>query len=46
MGIKNRGEKKQYLNTETMNFNGTIIITDPCYIIKECPLERPKPEDF
>lgn len=46
MGIKNRGEKKQYLNTETMNFNGTIIITDPCYIIKECPLECPKPEDF
>lgn len=28
-----------------MKFKGTIIITDPCYIIKECP-EYPVPEDF
>lgn len=29
-----------------MKFKGTIIITDPCYIIRECPLKHPKPEDF
>lgn len=25
-----------------MKFKGTIIITDPCYIIKENPLKRPE----
>lgn len=29
-----------------MKFKGDIIITDPCYIMKRCPLEYPKPEDF
>lgn len=29
-----------------MKFKGDIIITDPCYIIKENPIKRPEPEDF
>lgn len=29
-----------------MKFKGTIIITDPCYIIKDNLLKHPKPEDF
>lgn len=29
-----------------MKFKGDIVITDPCYIMRRCPLERPKPEDF
>lgn len=29
-----------------MYFKGTIVITDPCYIIKENPIKHPKPEDF
>lgn len=29
-----------------MKFKGDIIITDPCYIIKENPIKRPEPKDF
>lgn len=29
-----------------MKFKGTIIITDPGYIIKESPLKHPEPKDF
>lgn len=29
-----------------MKFKGTIIITDPCYIIKKDNYPHPKPEDF
>lgn len=29
-----------------MKFKGTIIITDPCYVIKEDNYPHPKPEDF
>lgn len=29
-----------------MYFKGTIVITDPCYIIKENPIKIPQPEDF
>lgn len=29
-----------------MYFKGTIVITDPCYIIKENPIKCPNEEDF
>lgn len=29
-----------------MYFKGTIVITDPCYIIKENPIKYPNEEDF
>nr|DAR48649.1 MAG TPA: hypothetical protein [Bacteriophage sp.] len=29
-----------------MYFKGTIIITDPCYIIKKNPIEHPNEKDF
>ena len=29
-----------------MYFKGTIVITDPCYVIKENPIEYPNREDF
>ena len=29
-----------------MKFKGTIIITDPCYIIKENPIKYPNKKDF
>lgn len=29
-----------------MYFKGTIVITDPCYIIKKNPVKHPNPEDF
>lgn len=29
-----------------MKFKGTIIITDPCYIIKENPIKHPNEKDF
>ena len=29
-----------------MHFKGTIVITDPCYIIKENPIKCPNKEDF
>ena len=29
-----------------MYFKGTIVITDPCYIIKENPIEYPNEKDF
>ena len=29
-----------------MHFKGTIVITDPCYIIKENPIEYPNEKDF
>lgn len=29
-----------------MYFKGTIVITDPCYIIKENPIEYPNAKDF
>lgn len=29
-----------------MYFKGTIVITDPCYIIKEDPIKCPNEEDF
>ena len=29
-----------------MKFKGTIIITDPCYIIKENPIKYPNEKDF
>lgn len=29
-----------------MKFKGTIIITDPCYIIRENPIEHPNAKDF
>ena len=29
-----------------MYFKGTIVITDPCYVIKESPIEYPNREDF
>lgn len=29
-----------------MHFKGTIVITDPCYIIRKCPIKCPNEEDF
>lgn len=29
-----------------MHFKGTIVITDPCYIIKKNPIKHPNEEDF
>ena len=29
-----------------MYFKGTIVITDPCYIIRKCPIKCPNEEDF
>lgn len=29
-----------------MHFKGTIVITDPCYIIKKNPIKCPNEEDF
>ena len=29
-----------------MYFKGTIVITDPCYIIKENPIKCPNEKDF
>ena len=29
-----------------MHFKGTIVITDPCYIIKENPIKYPNEKDF
>lgn len=29
-----------------MKFKGDIIITDPCYIIKECTVQSPNPDDY
>lgn len=29
-----------------MKFKGNIIITDPCYIIRENPIKAPNPKDF
>lgn len=29
-----------------MYFKGTIVITDPCYIIKENPIKHPNEKDF
>lgn len=29
-----------------MYFKGTIVITDPCYIIRKNPIKRPNEEDF
>lgn len=29
-----------------MYFKGTIIITDPCYIMRRNPMKRPEPKDF
>ena len=29
-----------------MYFKGTIVITDPCYIIRKCPIKCPNEEDY
>ena len=29
-----------------MYFKGTIVITDPCYIIRKCPIKCPNEQDF
>lgn len=41
----------RYQDSEPIHFEGTVIITDPCYIMKESETEKdydsqPKPEDY